>query len=204
MKREGEITMELLEEMPLAAENMPQELAEKAPQRTSRGRKKREKTAAPADGTSLQSECRLQNESRLIFPSLSANEGYARACAAAFCAQCDPTATELSDIKCAVSEAVTNAIVHGYRDTVGEITMTLRLTSDRVVKIEIRDKGCGMEDVEKAKTPLYTTDPAGERSGMGFTVMESFMDTLRVLSTPGRGTKVTMTKKLAYIPRTRR
>ncbi len=198
MKREGEITMELLEEMTMDVPEMPEETPVEQPKRTSRGRKKRE------DAAEAEEAVRLQNECRILFPSLSANEGYARACAAAFCAQCDPTATELSDIKCAVSEAVTNAIVHGYRDTVGEITMTLRLTSDRVVKIEIRDKGCGMEDVEQAKTPLYTTDPAGERSGMGFTVMESFMDTLRVLSTPGRGTKVTMTKKLAYIPRARR
>lgn len=151
----------------------------------------------------VRNECRVLNECRLVFPSLSANEGYARACAAAFCAQLDPTATEISDIKCAVSEAVTNAIVHGYQDVVGEITMTLRLLPDRVVKIEIRDKGCGIDDVARARTPLYTTDPAGERSGMGFTVMESFMDTLRVLSTPGRGTKITMTKKFAYIPRNR-
>ncbi len=177
-------------------ETIQEELTTEEPPKTGRGRKSRDES--PEEGS------RIQNECRLIFPSLSANEGYARACAAAFCAQCDPTATELSDIKCAVSEAVTNAIVHGYRDSVGEITMTLRLSGDRVVKIEVRDKGCGMEDVEKAKTPLFTTDPAGERSGMGFTVMESFMDTLRVLSTPGKGTKVTMTKKLSYIPRNRR
>ncbi len=149
-------------------------------------------------------DTRILNECRLVFPSLSANEGYARACAAAFCAQLDPTATEISDIKCAVSEAVTNAIVHGYRDQIGEIIMTLRLLPDRTVRIEIRDKGCGIEDIDRAKTPLYTTDPAGERSGMGFTVMESFMDSLRVLSTPGKGTKITMTKKFTYIPRSRR
>ena len=152
----------------------------------------------------VESAPRFLNECRITFPSLSANEGYARACAAAFCAQLDPTATEISDIKCAVSEAVTNAIVHGYRDTVGEIVMTLRHLPDRVVKIEIRDKGCGIDDVARARTPLYTTDPAGERSGMGFTVMESFMDTLRVVSAPGRGTKVTMTKKFSCIPRGRR
>jgi len=153
---------------------------------------------------SVRTESRILNECRITFPSLSANEGYARACAAAFCAQLDPTATEISDIKCAVSEAVTNAIVHGYRDTSGEIVMTLRHLPERVVKIEIRDRGCGIADVAEARTPLYTTDPAGERSGMGFTVMESFMDTLRVISAPGRGTKVTMTKKFACIPRTRR
>ncbi len=143
----------------------------------------------------------VENTCRLTFPSLSANEGYARACAAAFCAQLDPTATELSDVKCAVSEAVTNAIVHGYRDTVGEIVMTMRLLPERTVKIEIRDKGCGIADIEQAKTPLYTSDPAGERSGMGFTVMESFMDSLRILSAPGKGTKITMTKKFAVLAR---
>lgn len=144
------------------------------------------------------------NTCRISFPSLSANEGYARACAAAFCAQLDPTATELSDVKCAVSEAVTNAIVHGYRDTLGEITMTLRCLPDRTIRIEIRDRGCGIADVAAARVPLYTTDPAGERSGMGFTVMESFMDSLRILSSPGKGTKITMTKKFAALPRIHR
>lgn len=143
----------------------------------------------------------IENTCRLSFPSLSVNESYARACAAAFCAQLDPTATELSDVKCAVSEAVTNAIVHGYRDTIGEITMTLRCLPERTVKIEIRDKGCGIADIAMAKTPLFTTDPAGERSGMGFTVMENFMDSLRILSTPGKGTKITMTKKFAILSR---
>lgn len=143
----------------------------------------------------------IENTCRLTFPSLSANESYARACAAAFCAQLDPTATELSDVKCAVSEAVTNAIVHGYRDTIGEITMTLRCLPERTVKIEIRDKGCGIADIAMAKTPLFTTDPAGERSGMGFTVMENFMDSLRILSSPGKGTKITMTKKFAILSR---
>ena len=163
-----------------------------------------EKNHRTEPAESARTEPRVLNECRLTFPSLSANEGYARACAAAFCAQLDPTATEISDIKCAVSEAVTNAIVHGYRDTTGEIIMTLRQLPDRVVKIEIRDKGCGIANVEEARTPLYTTDPAGERSGMGFTVMESFMDTLRVVSAPGRGTKVTMTKKFTCLPRVRR
>lgn len=160
--------------------------------------------AAIPDRPKEPTEPRILNECRITFPSLSANEGYARSCAAAFCAQLDPTAAEISDIKCAVSEAVTNAIVHGYRDCVGEIIMTLRQLPDRVVKIEIRDKGCGIDNVEQAKTPLFTTDPAGERSGMGFTVMESFMDSLKVLSSPGRGTKVTMTKKFTCLPRTRR
>jgi len=145
-----------------------------------------------------------RNECRLIFPSLSANESFARAAAAAFCAQLNPTAAEISDIKCVVSEAVTNAIVHGYRDSIGPITMTMRLLPDRVLRIEIKDKGCGIADIAKAKEPLYTTDPAGERSGMGFTIMENFMDSLRILSTPGKGTKITVTKKLSLIPRTRR
>lgn len=159
---------------------------------------------APVPEEQKSTDCRILNECRIAFPSLSANEGYARACAAAFCAQLDPTATEISDIKCAVSEGVTNAIVHGYKDSIGEIIMTLRMLPDRVVKIEIRDKGCGIEDVSRARTPLFTTDPAGERSGMGFTVMESFMDSLRVLSNPGKGTKITMTKKFSLIPRNRR
>ena len=141
------------------------------------------------------------NECRLIFPSLSVNESFARAVAASFCAQLDPTATEISDIKCAVSEAVTNAIVHGYRDTIGEITMTLRLLPERTIRIEIKDKGCGIGDVDKARQPLYTTDPAGERSGMGFTIMENFMDSLRILTAPDKGTKLTMTKKLSTLPR---
>jgi len=143
------------------------------------------------------------NEMRVCFPSLSNNEGFARACAAAFCAQANPTFDELADIKCAVSEAVTNAIVHGYRNTLGEVCMTMRLMEDRVVRIEIRDKGCGIPDIEKALQPLFTTDPANERSGMGFTVIENFMDSMRVLSTPGKGTKVIMTKKLTVIPRIR-
>ena len=145
----------------------------------------------------------IHNELRMCFPSLSSNEGLARGCAAAFCAQSNPTFDELSDIKCAVSEAVTNAIVHGYRNTVGDVYMTIRLLADRIIRIEIRDKGCGIADVEKAKQPLYTTDPANERSGMGFTVMENFMDSMRVISTPGKGTKVIMTKKLSLIPRIR-
>ena len=106
----------------------------------------------------------------------------------------------MSDIKCAVSEAVTNAIVHGYRDAVGEIYLAMRILPERVIRMEIRDKGCGIPDINKARQPLYTTDPAGERSGMGFTVMENFMDSLRVVSTVGKGTKVVLTKKLSALP----
>ena len=136
------------------------------------------------------------NSMRLCLPALSVNEGIARAAIAAFCAQCDPSATELADIKCAVSEAVTNCIVHAYRDTVGIIYMTLRILEGGVVRIEIRDRGCGIEDVKRAREPLFTTDAEGERSGMGFTVMESFCDGVRVSSRVGRGTTVTLLKRL--------
>ena len=141
-------------------------------------------------------EKEYQNEMRISFPSLSVNEALARSCAAAFCAQCNPTFDELSDIKCAVSEAVTNAIVHGYRDAVGEIYLAMRILPERVIRMEIRDKGCGIPDINKARQPLYTTDPAGERSGMGFAVMQTFMDDLQVTSAPGKGTLVRMKKRI--------
>lgn len=141
------------------------------------------------------------NETKITFPSYSSNESFARSVAASFCAQMNPTYDELSDIKCAVSEAVTNAIVHGYREKIGEITMTLRITGDRVFRAEIRDRGCGIPNVEEAMRPLYTTAPEDERSGMGFTIIENFMDSLRVSSTVGKGTKVIMTKKLSLLPR---
>ncbi|MBQ8185353.1 MAG: anti-sigma F factor [Clostridia bacterium] len=140
------------------------------------------------------------NELRCAFPSLSANEAVARSVAASFCAQMNPTCDELSDIKCAVSEAVTNAIVHGYRDAVGEVTMILKIGENRLLSVEIRDRGCGIVNVEEAMRPLYTTDPENERSGMGFTIIENFMDTLRVVSSPGKGTRVIMTKKLSMLP----
>ena len=139
------------------------------------------------------------NEMRLRLPSLSVNEGIARAAVAAFCAQCDPSVGELADIKCAVSEAVTNCIVHGYRDTVGEIYITVKISSDgkaHTARIEIKDKGCGIADVEQARMPLYTTDAESERSGMGFTVMESFCDKVRVRSKCGKGTTVVLLKRL--------
>ena len=138
----------------------------------------------------------LQNEMKLRIPSLSVNESMARATVAAFCAQLDPTACELADIKCAVSEAVTNCIVHAYRDRVGMIYITVSLYEDRLLRIQIRDKGCGIPDVRVARQPLYTTDAAGERSGMGFTVMESFCDKVRVVSGCGKGTTVTLYKRL--------
>ena len=138
----------------------------------------------------------VENEMRLILPSLSVNEGMARSAVSAFCAQLNPTAVELADIKCAVSEAVTNCIVHAYREQVGEICLTVKLCEGRMVQIEIRDKGCGIEDVKRAREPLFTTDAEGERSGMGFTVMESFCDGVRVSSRVGRGTTVTLLKRL--------
>ena len=138
------------------------------------------------------SEC--YNEMRMKLPSLSVNEGMARAAVAAFCVQADPSATELADIKCAVSEAVTNCIVHAYRETIGEIRIRVQLFEEAVIKIEIKDKGCGIPNVIEARTPLFTTDAAGERSGMGFTVMESFTDRVNVSSRRGQGTKITLYK----------
>lgn len=137
-----------------------------------------------------------ENRMSLSLPALSVNEGVARAAVAAFCAQKNPSATELADIKCAVSEAVTNCIVHAYRECKGDIYITVILLQGNRVRVVIRDKGCGIADVRRAREPLYTTDAAHERSGMGFTVMESFMDRLSVRSTVGKGTTVTMTKHL--------
>ena len=139
------------------------------------------------------------NRIQIKLPALSVNESMARAAVAAFVSQLDPGVTEIADIKCAVSEAVTNAIVHGYRNTpeTGSITITVTILGGRAVKIEIKDKGCGIPDVGQARQPLYTTDAAGERSGMGFTVMESFTDALKVTSKVGQGTTVTMWKKLS-------
>ena len=141
-------------------------------------------------------ENKIKNKMKLQLPSLSVNEGMARAAVAAFCSQLDPGATDIADIKCAVSEAVTNCLVHAYRDTLGMIYITVTLYSDNTAKIEIRDRGCGIPDVKAAREPLYTTDAAGERSGMGFTVMESFTDGIRVRSRVGIGTTVTMIKRI--------
>ena len=136
------------------------------------------------------------NEMNLRLPSLSVNEGMARAAVAAFCVQADPSAMDLADVKCAVSEAVTNCIVHGYRDTVGTIYITVRLYDGGTVRIDVKDKGCGIPDVRLARQPLYTTDAENERSGMGFTVMENFCDKVRVRSICGKGTTVTLIKHL--------
>ena len=130
------------------------------------------------------------------FPSRSSNEGFARSAAACFTAQMDPTLNELEDIKTAVSEAVTNAIVHAYPDAIGTVTLKMRVCPGNVLELTVKDRGRGIADVEKARQPMFTTGGA-ERSGMGFTIMESFMDNLTVRSVPGRGTTVTMKKKLA-------
>ena len=130
------------------------------------------------------------------FPSRSANEGFARTVAACFAAQLDPTLDEVNDIKTAVSEAVTNAIVHAYPQELGKIQMKLAIKEGGVLEISVRDWGVGIPDVEQARAPLFTTGNE-ERSGMGFTIMESFMDSLKVRSTPGKGTTVTMRRKIA-------
>ena len=142
-----------------------------------------------------------ENELKVEMPSISVNEGAARSIVSSFVAQLNPTIEELADIKCSVSEAVTNAIVHGYANARGTISVSVKLYPQRLVKIEIKDKGIGIADVKTAMTPLFTTDTSGERSGMGFAVMESFSDTLRVRSAVGKGTCVIMTKKLSNIVR---
>ena len=135
------------------------------------------------------------NEVTMDFPSQSRNESFARSAAACFAAQLDPTLNELEDIKTAVSEAVTNAIVHGYPDTVGQVVVKLRIWPDNVLELTVRDHGRGIPDVEKARQPMFTTG-GEERSGMGFTIMESFMDRVTVRSSLGRGTTVAMRKRL--------
>ena len=139
-----------------------------------------------------------ENEMKLEFLSKSNNEAFARIAVAAFVASLDPTIEEISDIKTAVSEAVTNSIVHGYEDKLGVINLKCKIR-DREVTIEISDNGKGIENIDAAKEPLYTTKPNLERSGMGFTIMESFMDEMQVESVLGLGTKVTM-KKLIKKP----
>ena len=126
----------------------------------------------------------------------SANEGFARACISAFAAQLDPTLEEINDIKTAVSEAVTNCIVHAYKEKIGKIYISGELCENNIIRIKIRDAGCGIENVEKAMEPLYTTI-GGERAGLGFAVMQSFMDTVRVRSALGKGTTIVMTKKIS-------
>lgn len=133
------------------------------------------------------------NETKITLPSRSANESYARVAVAAFVAQLDPTLEEITDIKTAVSEAVTNCIVHAYGNQIGTIYITVGIYEENTVRIKIRDRGCGIEDVKRAMEPLFTTG-GEERAGLGFAVMESFTDRLKVRSTPGKGTTVTMEK----------
>lgn len=139
---------------------------------------------------------RYTNQAVLTFPARSANEAFARSAAAAFAAQLDPTLDELGDVKTAVSEAVTNAIVHAYPEELGKVQLKLRLYPEGELEVIVRDWGVGIPDVDKARAPLFTTGNE-ERSGMGFTIMESFMDTLRVKSAPGKGTTVAMRKRFA-------
>ena len=139
---------------------------------------------------------KAKNYIKIEFPSRSVNEGFARQAVACFAAQLDPTLEELGDIKTAVSEAVTNSTVHGYPDTIGKIQIRARLFEDNSIEIQVRDWGRGIEDIERAREPMFTTG-GEERSGMGFTIMESFMDKLRVRSVTGRGTVVTMFRKIA-------
>ena len=136
------------------------------------------------------------NEAVVTFLSRSANEGFARTTAACFAAQLDPTLEEINDIKTAVSEGVTNCIVHAYPDRLGLVTMRLRLVGDNTLEIQIKDNGLGIPYVEQARRPMYTTG-GEERSGMGFTIMESFMDLVKVRSTPGKGTAVTLRRKIS-------
>ena len=135
------------------------------------------------------------NTVKITFPSRSVNEGFARSALSAFAAQADPTLDELTDVKTAVSEAVTNCIVHAYANTIGPITLTAALYEDGTLRVAVADKGCGIPDVSKAMEPLFTTGGA-ERAGLGFAVMESFMDSVKVRSAPGKGTRVTLSKRL--------
>ncbi|MBR3692147.1 MAG: anti-sigma F factor [Clostridia bacterium] len=137
-----------------------------------------------------------QNEMQLALDSRSVNEGFARAAVAAFAAQLDPTLEELNDIKTVVSEAVTNCIVHAYPDTCGKIHILCRIYSGGLLEVTVRDRGCGIADIEKAREPLFTTG-GSDRAGMGFTIMESFTDGFRISSREGRGTSVTMRKLIA-------
>ncbi len=139
---------------------------------------------------------KFDNYMILEFPSKSANEGFARSAVACFAAQLDPTLEELGDIRTAVSEAVTNCIVHAYPDSLGNITLRCRILKDNVLDIVVKDKGVGITDVEQAKRPSFTTG-GSERSGMGFTIMESFMNNLEVSSVPGKGTAVHMRRRIA-------
>ena len=139
---------------------------------------------------------KAENTTKIQFDSLSINEAYARSVVAAFLARYDPTVPQLADLKTAVSEAVTNCIVHAYPDRIGEIYIAASLSESNLVTIKVRDHGCGIADVQKAMEPLFTTG-GSERAGLGFAVMQSFMDKVKVISKPGKGTKVLLIKRLA-------
>jgi stage II sporulation protein AB (anti-sigma F factor) len=142
----------------------------------------------------------LKNEIKVKFSALSENECFARSVISAFIVQLNPTVTEMADIRTAVSEAVTNAIVHGYKNCDGSVEMVAKILSNDEVYIKVSDKGCGIPDIEQAMQPMFTTDTDGERAGLGFAVMEAFMDTLIVKSKLDRGTTVVMRKKLGVPP----
>ncbi len=137
------------------------------------------------------------NSAEVTFPALSQNEAFARSAVSAFMTQANPTVEEISDMKCAVSEAVTNAIVHGYGRSAGTVRLKMKLTAEGAVTVEISDKGCGIGDVALAMTPNFTTNTDGDRTGMGFTVMQTFTDKVKVLSKVGKGTRVKLVKKLS-------
>lgn len=138
----------------------------------------------------------ILNEAKINFISKSANESFARVAVSSFFATLDPTIDEIGDIKTAVSEAVTNSIVHGYKDKIGMIYITLKILDNNIALIRVRDKGCGISDIPQAMQPLFTTAPDDERAGLGFAVMQSFMDKVKVFSGLERGTTVVMTKKI--------
>ncbi|MBD5143624.1 MAG: anti-sigma F factor [Oscillospiraceae bacterium] len=142
---------------------------------------------------------KITNEFKCVFPAVSANEALARASLSAFLIPADPTAQELADLRTVISEAVTNAIVHGYRNSSGEVSICLRMLPNRVLYIRVSDKGCGIPDIKKAMEPLYTSVPEEERAGLGFAIMQEFTDNLHVRSTPNHGTTLTMRRKLGQI-----
>lgn len=137
------------------------------------------------------------NTFSMVLKSKSVNESFARGAVGLFISPLDPTLEELSDIRTVISEAVTNCIVHAYSETSGNIYLNVSYDSERIIRIRIRDKGCGIEDIEQAKMPFFTTDTEGERGGMGLVIMDNFMDTMKIRSRVGKGTVVTMTKKLS-------
>lgn len=142
----------------------------------------------------------MKNEIKVKFSALSENEGFARSVISAFIVQLNPTVTEMADIRTAVSEAVTNSIVHGYKNSEGFVEMIARILSPKEIYIKISDRGCGISNIEQAMQPMFTTDTEGERAGLGFAVMEAFMDTLKVKSTLNKGTTIIMKKKLGVPP----